>query len=417
MIITGLLDFFKPKKEPPKSGYKDAPNMSGGTPFYSGFGNNIYASDLVVQSIRCTATEFKKLQPRHIVLKNGMRTVDTTSSIAKCLRRPNEFMTTAEFLGKIKTLLELNKNVFIYPQYYVTKGGWKHFTAIYPLKPTSANYVIDASGRYFIKLQFSNGYEITLPASDLIHWRKDYGVNDYFGGGMLGGNDNAGLLKSLQEYDRLTQSIAKAVECSCQINGVMKLNSYLDDDKMEKERLNFETSLKNNESGILFADNKAEYTHIPRDVKLVDAETIKFFHQTITRANGVSLPILNGDYTKAQKEAFYEHALESDITSLGQAFSKCVFTEREESFGNEIIFYPNAIEFMSMENKLAFAQIAAPAGNLLKDEFRALFGFPPLPDGQGQVISQGYNNLLDGNNNNLTQGGANNDEGKADQTE
>lgn len=389
--------------------------MSGGTSFYSGFGSNIYASDLVVQSIRCKANEFKKLNPRHIVLKNDMPTVDTTSSIAKCLRRPNEFMTMADFLEKITILRELNKNVFIYPQYYITKGGWKHYTAIYPLKPTSANYLIDESGRYFIKLQFSTGYEITLPANDLVHWRKDYGVNDYFGGGMLGGNDNAGLLKSLQEYDRLTQSIAKAVECSCQINGVMKLNSYLDDDKMEKERHNFETSLKNNESGILFADNKAEYTHIPRDVKLVDAETIKFFHETITRANGVSLPILNGDYNKGQKEAFYEHALEADIISLGQAFNKCVFTEREESFGNEIVFYPNAIEFMSMENKIEFAKIAAPAGNLLKDEFRALFGYPPLPDGQGQVISQGYNTLLDGSNKKITIGGADNDEGKTEQ--
>lgn len=391
--------------------------MSGGTSFYSGFGNNIYASDLVMQSIRCKANEFKKLQPRHIVLKNGMQTVETGSSIAKCLRRPNEFMTTADLLEKIAILLELNKNVFIYPQYYITKGGWKHYTAIYPLKPTSANYVIDANGRYFIKLQFSNGYEITLPASDVIHWRKDYGVNDYFGGGMLGGNDNAGLLKSLQEYDRLTQSIAKAVECSCQINGVVKYNSYLDDEKLEPKRIEFEKHLANNESGFLYTDSSSEIITIPRDVKLVDAETIKFFHQTITRANGVSLPILNGDYTKSQKEAFYEHALEGDITSLGQAFSKCVFTDREDSFGNAVVFYPNAIEFMSMENKIAFAQIAAPAGNLLKDEFRALFGFPPLPDGQGQVISQGYNNLLDGNNNNLTQGGADNDKGKADQTE
>ena len=55
---------------------------------------------------------------------------------------------------------------------------------------------------------------------------------------------------------------------------------------------------------------------------------------------------------------------------------------------------------MSMENKIAFAQIAMPAGALMKDEFRELFGFAPLPDGQGQVIAQGYNNLLDENNNN-----------------
>jgi hypothetical protein len=36
----------------------------------------------------------------------------------------------------------------------------------------------------------------------------------------------------------------------------------------------------------------------------------------------------------------------------------------------------------------------------MKDELRELFGYAPLPNGQGQVIAQGYNNLLDVDNNN-----------------
>ena len=115
---------------------------------------------------------------------------------------------------------------------------------------------------------------------------------------------------------------------------------------------------------------------------------------------------------KVQKEAYYEHALEGDIINLGQVFSKTLFTDRESSFGNEVVFYPHEITFMSMENKLAFAQIAMPSGSMLKDEFRALFGYEPLPNGQGQVISQGYNNLLDENNNNINNniGGGNNEQ-------
>lgn len=397
----GLFDFLKPKAPVriPK-GYIYAPTQSGGVPFYSDFGNDVYASDLIVQAIRCKANEFKKLKPRHIVMKNGTKTVKTDSSIARCLRRPNEYMSTADLLEKVSILLELNKNVYIYPQYYISQGGDKIYTGIYPLKPSTVTYLVDKSNRYFIMLEFANGYSVTLPVSDIIHWRKDYGVNDYFGGGLFGGDDNRGLLKSLREYDKLVQGIAKAVECSCQINGVMKVNTYLTDENTEKERTAFEARLAKNESGILFTDLKSDYVHMPRDIKLVDAETIKFFHETILRNTGVSLPILNGDYTKSQKEAFYEHALEADITALGQAFSRCIFTDREESFGNEIAFYPNNIVFMSMENKIAFAQIAAPGGYLMKDEFRELFGYEPLPDGQGQVIAQGYNNLLDENNNN-----------------
>lgn len=403
----GLFDFLKQK---PKAGggMNYAPTMGGNVPFYTEFGNDIYASDIVVQSIRCKANEFKKLQPRHIVMKDGRKTVDTESSIAKCLRRPNEYMTTADFLEKCAILLELNKNAFIYPTYYMTKAGKKFFTGIYPLKPASVEYLIDNSGRYFVHFNFSNGYENTVPVSDVIHWRKDF-FDDYFGGGGIG-NNNSGLVKALRQYDRLTQSIAKAVECSCQINGVMKINTYLEDEKMEKKRGEFEQRLLHNESGILFTDMKSEYTHLARDVKLVDAETLKFFYETITRANGVSLAILNGDYNKTQKEAFYEHALEADIKSLGQAFSRCVFSDREDAFGNEIEFYPNAINFMSMENKIQVMQMGAPGGYFLKDEFREMFGFPPLPNGQGQVIAQGYNSLLDENNNNKlsTEGGNDN---------
>lgn len=397
----GIFDVFRKRGTAPPKGYSYAPTMSGGVPFYSSFGDNVYASDIVVQSIRCKANEFKKLQPRHIVSKDGVQSAKTDGSIAKVLRRPNEYMSTADFLEKCCILLELNKNVFIYPQYYVTNGGEKHYTGLYPLKPATVEYWVDAGGRYYIHFGFENGYEATLPASDVVHWRKDFGVNDYFGGGMFGGDDNRGLIKALKEYDRLTQSIAKAVAVSCQINGIMHVNSYLSDEKMELARQEFENRLINNESGILFTDMKSEYTHLSRDVKLVDSETLDFFYKTILRANGTSLAVLDGDYTKAQKEAYYEHALEADIKSLGQALSRCFFSDREESFGNEIVLYPNNIVFMSMENKLTALQVGLPAGIFTRNEARELLGYPPIEG--GDVIPQGYNNLLDNNNNNKLQ--------------
>lgn len=394
----GLLDFFRQKGS--KEGKTYAPTMSGNYPFYASFGDNIYASDIIVQSIRCKANEFKKLQPRHITVTDGAKTTLFDSSISKVLKRPNEYMTTADFLEKITILLELNKNVFIYPEYTMTKEGKKRYTALYPLKPSSVEYMANSKGVLFIHLRFANGYETTLPADSVIHWRKDYGVNDYFGGGMFGGDDNAGLLKMLKRYDQLTQSIAKALEVSCKINGLVKYNTYQGDEQLEASRAEFEENLKNNESGILFTDLSTEYTHLPRDIKLVDGETLKFFYDTILRANGTSLAILNGDYTKAQKEAYYEHALEADIISLGQAFTRTMITDREASYGNKIVFFPNMINFMSMENKIQAMQVTSPAGVFTKDEIREIFGYPPLPDGQGQVIAQGYNSLLDENNQN-----------------
>lgn len=401
----GLFDLFHKKKPTEQQGYHYAPTMSGAAPFYAPFGDSLYASDIVIQSIRCKANEFKKLDPRHVRTTNGTQNVITDSSIARVLRRPNEYMTTADFLEKCAILLELNKNVFIYPQYYRNQAGEKVYEKLYPLKPATVEYLVDKGGRNYIRFGFASGYETIIPASDVIHWRKDF-YDDYFGGNS-GFDDTRGQLKAVREYDKLCQSIAKAVACSCQINGVMKYNTYMADEKTEAERAAFEARLAKNESGILFTDMKTEYTHLPRDVKLVDAETLKFFYDVILRANGTSLAILNGDYTKAQKEAYYEHALEADIKSLGQAFSRCLFTDREEAFGNEVAFYPNSIVFMSMENKIAALQAGLPAGLFMKDEARELLGYPPLPNGQGQVVAQGYNSLLDENNNNKLGDGGN----------
>lgn len=393
----GLFDFLK--RKPKQINHVYAPTMSGYTPILSDFGNNIYASDIIVQAIRCKANEFKKLKPRHIRLVNGKQEVITDSSIARCLRRPNEYMTPSDFFEKITILLELNKNVFIYPTYYITNGGEKYYTGLYPLKPMNVEYLTNDSGKLYLHFTFGSGYQITLLADEVIHWKKDYGVDDYFGGD-IGGNDKRSLLKLLKEYDKLTQSIAAALNCSLQINGIVKYNSYLDDEATAKKQAEFNEKLKNNESGILFTDLKTEFVNIPRDIKMVDKDTMDYFYQAILRNTGVSLAILNGDYTKAQKEAFYEHALESDIKSLGEAMSKVIFSDREESFGNAIVLYPNSIVFMSMENKLTALQIGLPAGIFRKDEARELLGYPPLPNGQGEMIAQGYNSLLDENNNN-----------------
>ena len=386
----GFFDFLKPNKGKQR-GLVYAPTMAGMNPTFTSFGDDVYASDIVVQSIRCKANEFKKLDPRHIRTTDGRQHTILDSSIARVLKRPNPYMTQADFLEKITILRELTKNCFIYPTYYITKGGERYYTGLYPLKPQRVDYMQDDGGKLYLHFVFYNGYEATLPADSVIHWRKDYGVNDYFGGSAFGANDNDGLLAMLERYDLLTQGIAQALKCSCQINGIAKLNTYATNDDQKKKEAEFQQRILNNEGGILFTDNKIEYTQLPRDVKLVDAETLKFFYETILRANGTSLAVLNGDYTKAQKEAYYEHALQADIKALGQAMAKVMFTDREAAFGNDIVLYPSDIVFMSMENKLAALQAGLPAGIFTKNEARELLGYPPVEG--GDVMPRGYNEL------------------------
>lgn len=397
-----IFDIFK-KKQQNRANLTIAPVNFGGSATSCDWGSNIlYGSDIVVQSIRCKSNEFKKLRPRHVRKTTAGDITTVYGDIQRLLDEPNEFMTQSDFLEKITILLELNKNVYIYPTYHYDTMGNKVYDGLYPLKPSNVEMLKDSTGDLFYQFTFASGYNPVIKANEIIHWKKDYGVDDYFGGN--GAKDAWNLNQSIKYYNSLLQSIGKALNASYQVKGILKVNSMLSDEKIEKERNAFVQTLKNNESGIMVTDYKTDYTDMKSDVKLVDAETIKFMYENILRANGTSLAILSGDYTKAQKEAYYEHALEADIKSLGEAFTKCLFNSREKSFGNSIVFYPSAINFMSMSEKLSFAQLASPSGIMLKDEIRDLFGFAPMPNGMGQTISQGYNTLIDVNDNTKNEG-------------
>ena len=96
------------------------------------------------------------------------------------------------------------------------------------------------------------------------------------------------------------------------------------------------------------------------------------------------LPILTGDYTKEQYEAFYQKTLEPLIRSFSQAMTKKLFTRREKSFGNKIELYPEDLVFMTTSQKIELVNLLAPTGAIYENEKRTTFGLRPLPELEGQ---------------------------------
>lgn len=379
----GWLDKLR-RKPPQNSTYADM--LNGFTPIFSQFGDDIYASDVVQQAINCIVTEMKKLNPTH-VRTNGSDSVPVTSSIQAVLNRPNELMTTADFLEKIVWQLYFNYNAFIMPTYYVwtdTDGTEKRrYTGLYPLAPTGVTFIQDASDRLFVKLVFANNYETTVPYSDIIHIRYHYSVNEFMGGNESGQPDNEALLKTLELNNTMLQGVSNATKASFSINGIVKYNTLMDGEKMKTALAEFENKLKNSESGILGIDLKSEYTPIKKEIALVDEATLKFIDEKILRHFGVPLCILVGDYTKEQYEAFYQKTLEPLIISIGQAFTRTLFTDRERSYGNKIVLYPKDLIFMSVDQTLEMVRLLGDSGALYENEKRVAFGLRPLPELEG----------------------------------
>lgn len=362
--------------------------MDGFLPIFSQFGSNIYASDVVQQALKCIVDEMKKLNPTHVRMK-GSDPVPTRSTVQDVLDNPNPLMTTSEFLEKTAWLLLMNYNAFIIPVYRIwidetTGAERRYYEALYPIQPTQVDFIEDAGGRLFVHFWFWNGYDTTIPYDDVIHIRYNYSVNQYMGGNFAGQPDHQPLLKTLELNETLLQGIAKSMNASYSVNGILKYNTYMDDGKTAAALAEFEQKLANSQSGVLPLDLKAEYTPLEKRAQIVDEDTLKFIDEKILRNFGVPLAILTGDYTKEQYEAFYQKTLEPIIIAISQAFTKKLFTSREKAFGNRVELYPKELIFMTVTQTLEMINILSPTGGLFENEKRVALGLRPLPELEGK---------------------------------
>lgn len=396
-------------RRPPKD-RKFAPTLDGFLPIYSQFGTNIYASDVVQQALKCIVDEMKKLRPRH-VRYTGSDPAPVKSTVQDVLDSPNQLMTTSEFLEKTIWLLLMNYNAFIIPTYYTwvdekTGAERRYYDALYPINPTQVDFIEDAGGRLFVTFWFWNGEKTTISYDDVIHIKLNYSVNQYMGGNELGQPDHQALLGTLELNNTLLQGIAKAMKASYAVNGVVKYNTLMDDGKTEAAMQALEQKLRNNESGFLPLDLKAEFTPLNRSTSLIDKDTLEFIDKKILRNWGVPLAILTGDYTKEQYEAFYQKTLEPLIISISQALTKKLFTSRERAFGNKVELYPKELIFMTVSQTLEMINILSPTGGLFENEKRAALGLPPLPELEGKRFMS--LNWIDANSANQYQVGKDN---------
>lgn len=373
-------------------------DINGGTPIFSQFGQDIYASDVVQQAVSCIAQEMKKLRPAHIRDDGTGVYAVKKGDIAKILNKPNQFQTTADLLESITTLLFLNYNVFIIPTYYEwyddNSQYHKVYDGLYPIVPTQVDFIEDAAGQMYTKFTFENGKSYLINYRDVIHWKFRNSSNLLMGGDKSGRPNHNALLQTLALNHELLQGVSKAMKATYAVNAVVKIPTVMGKEKSENAIKELNEKLKNSESGLAAIDMKAEYIPIKKEVKLVDKDTLEFIDQKILRTFGVPLPILTGDYTKAQYEAFYQKTIEPLIISLSQVLTDKLLSDGERSHGNMIKLYPKELIFMSMSETLEMIRLVGDSGGLYENEKRTALGLMPLEELNGvRMQSLNYANV------------------------
>lgn len=368
----GLFDMFKKKKE----GLMYARMLNGTMPLFSQFGDNIYASDVVQQAVSCIVREMKKLNPQHVV-ETDSDFIPKNDRIQKVLENPNPLMTSSDFIEKVTWQLFFDYNSFILP----TWDSNGNLDGLYPLQPKHVTFLEDKRQQYFVKLEFLNDYTITVKYSDLIHLRYNFSVNEFMGGNEFGEPDHSGLLKTLELNNVMLQGVSKAMKSSFAVNGIIRFNSILDIEKSEQAVNELTEKMKNNESGFMPMDMKSDFIPFNKQIAMVDEATLKFIDEKILRHFGVPLPILTGDYTLDQYNAFYQKTLEPLIMSFSQAFTKAIFSEKESfGFKHKIIFQAKKLIFLNTTQKLEMLRLLGDSGALYENEKRVIMGLTPLPE-------------------------------------
>lgn len=391
-----LQKIFSKAKPKNNANYNLNVSMKGYEPHFTAFGKNLNYSDIVLQATFLKMRFFGKLEPRHIRVKDDKMEVVTDSSVARLMRQPNDFQTMYDFLTQAYFMREIYSNCFIYADYYISNANQRVYTGLYILLPCMQPIIQqDESGKLFIRFQFVNpAREVLFPLEDIIIWKNNMEDNQFLGGGAFSSMANADVLNSLQAYQTSKEAVAEAAKLGCLIDGVIKVNAYAsDNEKTQQIRNQFINDLKTNKSGIGVLDNGADYLNIQRQLKMVDAATLKEIKENVLMHTGVSIEMLMGKGTQEMKDFLFENFIQPASISLEQAMSKVFFSQWQTTYGDRIQIYPRRYELMTIDQKIRLIQTTIPAGIYTIDEIREMTGFAPLPNDEGKARPRGYNSL------------------------
>jgi HK97 family phage portal protein len=355
------------------------------------FGNNISKSDVVKIAIDRIASQCAKLKPRYIKKANDKTVTEKSGKLSFILKhQPNEVMTPYQFIYMVITTLLMNDNAFIYPMFDGSTGEIK---ALYPLKPSIVEPIIDSGGSYYLKFSFDREESFSIPYENVIHIKRFYHTNQIFGGSSSKGDQEA-LLKTIQINDNVLQGIDNALKSSMQIKGLLKMSAMLSETDKKKQLDSFneilKESIRNKGSSIIPVDLKGDYVPLTTDPKLIDKDTLEFLQSKILDYFGVSVPIFHSKYTEDEFNSFYEQTIEPLAIQMSEAFSLGLLTQNEIMRGEEIIFYSERLQYASWNTKVTAIEKLMGLGIMSLNESRGLLGLEPVENGDRRLQSLNY---------------------------
>lgn len=368
--------FFTGRREPGRT--TRAELLSGGAAVFSPWSGDAYSNDIYRAAVDAIARNAAKLKGTHIVRQQEHVTPQAGGRLSRLLQtEPNPYMSAFDMLYKLVTHYYLYNNAFAYLQ----KDKRGDVLGIFPIRAANAEFLADMMGVLYCKFIFQNGREVILPYSDIIHLRRNFNSND------LLGDPNTALMPALELAHTQNEGISGAIKSGATIRGILKFTQIMAPEKLkaEKDRFIADYLSVSNDGGVVATDQKMEYVPITTNPVIIDDKQIAAVKTKIYDYLGVSESIVNSSYTEDQWAAFYESTVEPIAVQLSLEFTRKIFTEREQAFGNSILFESGRLQFTNNKTKIDLIAQLMPYGLLTINQALEILNLPAVADGDKRL--------------------------------
>lgn len=352
---------------------------------YKHFHGELIEIDTIVACIDALARNMAKMRLTAIrQVKDSVSVTDTTSDIAKVLKNPNPYMTSYDYIYKVTALFFASGNVFIWPEY--DKEG--KLIALWPINYRTFK-LYEKDGITIARFELMYNHFYTVPYMDLIHLRNHYFNDPIFG------EENYPIMPIADLMHAQNQGIIEGIKSSALIRGLLIASGILkeEDLKAARERFIDENLNAKNNGGVMIIDGKFDYKDLKSTPYVIDADTRKETDKAAYNYFGVNEAFLQNDFTSEKYESIYEGRLEPLGLYIAQKHSASLYTDREKSFGNEIIANMSKVKYQSTTTITGVIKETKELGLFTRDEYREMLGYEPLgPERGGDEIMIAVNN-------------------------
>ena len=348
------------------------------TQSFSAFTGDAYSNDIFREGVDAIARNAGKLKGSHVIKYRDHDREEGDCKINRLLQvRPNPFMSAYDFIYKLVTRLYLYNNSFA----YIDRDQRGNVVGLYPITASHVDLLSDQSGRLFCGFLLRSGRQIVLPYEDIIHLRRFFNDDDILGA------DNFAIVPGLELAQTQNEGLVNGIKSGASIRGILKFTQIMSPEKLKAEKDAFITDYLEigNDGGVVATDQKMDYQPIESKPIVLNADQTKAIREKIFSYLGVTEAIVSSSYTEDQFSAFYESTIEPIATALSQEMTAKIFSEREQAFGNEIIFESGRLQFTSNSTKVNLIAQLVPLGLLTVNQALEILNLPGVADGDRRL--------------------------------